>query len=183
MRVSAAGVEKPSWCFFAHLGARWGSGLGGCSRCIPVVPNRDLRIPPAPSLSLTWDSPSPEPKSPQGKQAELGARRIPCRDKSCPLPLQPIRPWDNSTSVSPPAAARTAVPPRPFCPRGGGGRDAPHPTGNSQAEHPGPVSLVAVSRGTMRGSGRGLGCFSLPVMSLIAHLFSAISPRCLLLSA
>lgn len=45
---------------------------------------------------------------------------------------------------------------------------------------PHPQKVGAASRGVPRGSRRGRGCFSLPVMSLIAHLFSAISRRCLL---
>lgn len=44
------------------------------------------------------------------------------------------------------------------------------------------VRWVAGCHGNkQRGSERGLGCFSFPVISLIAHLFSAISPRCLFL--
>lgn len=61
----------------------------------------------------------------------------------------------------------------------GGGSKTPIPLSAAEQSS---LDLLAVSRGTARGSRRGLGCFSLPVISLIAHLFSAISPRCLLLS-
>lgn len=139
----------------------------------------------------------PHPCRPRDKSCPPRDRSCSLRDKSC---LSRVNPALSGTSPALPGTSpalpgrspglsgrpirrRTKAPqcPLPQLPRGRspfrrrGGSEGPDPTGSSRAEHPGP----AVSRDTAGGSGRGLGCSSLPVASLIARLFRAISPRCL----
>lgn len=146
-------------------GGALGTALEQSTQSSLLLSDQDHHIPPT---ALSWNPPvlgSPR----MGTNPALSLCASPSHNSTYSHP---------ATSSCPPC--RAPWPRSRFTSWGGGGPEAPIPLSAARQSclHP-----PAVSRGTARGSGRGLGCFSLPVISLIAHLFSAISPRCLLLSA
>lgn len=115
----AHGEEKPSWWLLRGSERGVGGGLGACGWCIPVVPDRDGRVLPPPSLSPT--------------EILRGDGLGSVRDKSRPLPLQPIAPGTKALQSRPAASScphgRAPRPRAPSAP--GGAAMAPIPPGTA----------------------------------------------------